>query len=227
LAPARPRPSRECLMKLRLDATALLIPFTFGLIPIVGMIWAFQQVLLPEAGIVLRMALAVGGLVVAIDVLLRRRLAREAAADIVGLAFLLIGLYPLANALVGRALSIPEFDFAFVYLGLCLASACVPLWLSEDARHGLFGVLGTIAAIFLAFSIALICWAYAFRHPYGAATALAVDRLSSPLPVPRSVSRRPDVFHLVLDGMGRPDVLAERYGLQLDASIEQFRSLGF
>jgi hypothetical protein len=38
---------------------------------------------------------------------------------------------------------------------------------------------------------------------------------------------RPDVYHIVFDGFGRPDVLRERYGLDLSDLIEKLRSRGF
>jgi Sulfatase len=214
-------------MKLRSELTALLILLTFALIPVVGMVAASRLVLLPPALSVARMTILIGALLTLIYISSRRAFSRTAIANALGLSLLLVGLYPLVKAMVGRDLPIPEFHFASGYLALCVISALVPPRLSSDAQKSLFVILGTIASVFLVFAVVFVGWTYRFRQPYSPAAALAVTRLSEPLVVPRSITRRPDVFHLVLDGMGRPDVLAERYGMRLDAAIEQFRTLGF
>jgi hypothetical protein len=214
-------------MKLRSEAAAFLVPFTFGLIPIVGMISASHSVLLPEPISILRMVVVVAALLGAFYVAMRSQVGRTVAANTLGVAVLLVGLYPLAKTTVERVSALPETYVASAYLVLCVISALLSSRASLATQKAVFGVLGIIAGVFLVFSVALIGWIYLLRPPYGAATAEAIRRLSEPLTAPRLVARRPDVYHLVLDGMGRPDVLSERYGMRLEPSIEQFRSLGF
>jgi hypothetical protein len=44
---------------------------------------------------------------------------------------------------------------------------------------------------------------------------------------PRLDGPRPDIYHIVLDGFGRPDVLKELYGLDLDPFVAALESRGF
>jgi hypothetical protein len=214
-------------MRWRREAAALLIPFTFALIPVAGMVVATQSVTLPPGMSVVRMGLALALLVGAFQVVLRRFLSLMTAATALGLLFLTVGLYPLANTFVARTLSLPEFGAAAGYLAVCVVAACIPLGLAEKTQRAIFEILQIIAAIFLVFFTALIVRAYGFQQSYPAGTRDAVARLSSPLPVPQSVARKPDVFHLVLDGLGRADVLEARYGMKPDTALDQFRKLGF
>jgi len=215
-------------MKLRSEAAAFLIPFTFALIPVVGMIEASQAVVLPTPVSIARMALVIGATLAIVYGLLRWRFPCEVVANALGLAFLLVGFYPLAKYLIGRATLAPLFDPSSVYLAACIGWGCIPLWLSASRQRLLFEALGIVATILLTVTVGLISWDYGFREPYSSATAAAVARLSEPLPLPRRpITRRPDVFHLILDGLGRPDVLEARYGMRLDPVIERFRALGF
>jgi hypothetical protein len=215
-------------MKLRSEVAALVIPLTFALSPIVGMVLATQSMLLPPFLSIVRMFLIVGVVVVAVYTALRQGLTRTAATDVLGLALLLVSLYPLANSLAGPLLAVTEFQVASMYLALCGLSVLVPLRLANRQQQDLFQLLGVIAAVFLGFSTAFLGWAYWIRQPYSAATGQVVERLGAPLVLPASVSRgKPDVFHLILDGMGRPDVLERRYGMRLDATLQRFRELGF
>lgn len=43
----------------------------------------------------------------------------------------------------------------------------------------------------------------------------------------RAQAGRPDIYHIVLDGLGRPDVLRARYDLDLGPELDRLRRLGF
>jgi hypothetical protein len=83
------------------------------------------------------------------------------------------------------------------------------------------------AGILVAFSLHVVGRAYWYPEPDPEPVTSALERLTRPLALPTSLPRRPDVFHLVLDGMGRPDVLETRYGMTIGPLIEKFRALGF
>jgi hypothetical protein len=204
----------------------LLIPLTFAFIPVAGMILASQS-MLPEGSSVARMALLLIGTLTVAYFVLRRGRGAVAASNVLALPLLLVGLYPGANMLVASILPIRESAFAWAYLALCLVSGVTATRLHDKAARGLRDVLAIIAAIFLLFSLFVVGRAYGYQRPYAPPIAAAVERLSAPLTLPQSVTRTPDVFHLVLDGMGRPDVLAAQYGMKLDGVIERFRHLGF
>lgn len=68
----------------------------------------------------------------------------------------------------------------------------------------------------------------ALQALWGHASRPAPPPLSAAeIPVVRDVQDRPDLYVLVLDELGRQDVLKERFGLDLEPSLQGLRELGF
>jgi hypothetical protein len=190
------------------------------------MILAAQAVNLPPRSAIGRITLILTAILTLIYGVLRRRYCRITASNALALPLLLAGLYPGAHALVS-GVPIQEQMFAWTYLTLCVISTLFVFRLTKSRGQELCDVLAIVAVVFLTYSLLVVVRAYGVRQPSDARVGAAVARLSEPLPVPRAVPRTPDVFHLVLDGMGRPDVLSTRYSMALDGVLARFRRLGF
>ena len=113
------------------------------------------------------------------------------------------------------------------YLLMCLISAFAVARTTPAFARTLHELLSIVAAILLAVSLAVVGQVYLWPGAYPVSVAAAVNRLSAPLALPSTNNWTPDVYHLVLDGMGRPDTLAERYDLDTDGSIDELKRLGF
>ena len=214
-------------MQVRADALGILIPLTFAFTPVAAMILATHLVMLPAGSSIVRMALVLAACVGAMYAVLRSRKSPAAASSVLAVPLLLAALYPGAYTLASSVGSIPEMPFAWAYLSFCAASVPAIATRSEDAARGMRDVLAIIAGILVAFSLHVVGRAYWYPEPDPEPVTSALDRLTRPLALPSSLPRRPDVFHLVLDGMGRPDVLETRYGMTIGPLIEKFRALGF
>ena len=214
-------------MGIRRDIVGYVTLLSFGLVPVAGMILASREVLRPTGLSVFRISALLAVLLLILYALLRRFLSSEAASNSLGLPLLLVALYPGANTLAKAIPRVDLLQFAWLYLALCIFFAWATIRLRAGQARTLREVLMIIAVLFLAFSSFAIGSVYGVTVRYSAATERAIERLSAPLATPLSVQKRPDVFHFVLDGMGRPDVLAAKYGANLDESIEQLRRLGF
>jgi hypothetical protein len=205
----------------------LLMSLTFAFVPVAAMILASQSIMVPEGSSVARITLLLLASLTVVYCVLRRRTGAVAASNGLALPLLLGALYPGAMTLVVSIFSIRESIFAWAYLAFCVVSGVIATRLNDKAGGGLREVLGIIAAIFLFLSLFVVGRAYGNHRRYAPPIAAAIERLSGPLILPQSVARTPDVFHLILDGMGRPDVLTTQYAMNMDGVIERFRHLGF
>jgi hypothetical protein len=203
----------------------LTMPCILALIPVVGMIWVSAPELAPPATSVARIVAVLAATTSLFQLLLRWRPA-VVRANMIGLALLLMGLYP-AFRVAASSVGLQETWAAGLYLPLCLLSGWSAGRLSADATVMLSDILLTVTGVLVVFMSALVYRVYVRPAPYQLSVQRAIERLSSPLPLPSSVDWRPDVYDLVLDGMGRPDVLERDYRISLRSQIDEFRAMGF
>jgi hypothetical protein len=212
---------------MRKDFAGYLTPLSFALVPVAGMILASRDVLKPTGESVLRISTILAAGLLLLYLALRRFLSTETASNSLGLPLLLMALYPGANTVAGATPGVDVHVFAWIYLVFCMLLAVVPSRLPSMHARSLRHVLTIIAILFLAFSAYVLGSSYGFTPRFSPQAARAIDRISTSLPAPRLASRKPDVLHFVVDGLGRPDVLSAEYGIQLGDAIGQFRALGF
>ena len=205
----------------------LLVPVVLALGPLIGMLLASEAVLVPPASSVARLAALVTGCMALIYLLLLRRRSAAAASNLVALPVLAICLYPLAYVVVGDLPAGREAPFAVTYLGGALALAFVVHRLSESDSLVVHRLLAVVALVFGLFSLATVARLYIRPPSTTPAVAAAIDRILAPLAIPASPHSTPDVYHLVLDGMGRPDILSRDFGLDINSQLTEFRRLGF
>jgi hypothetical protein len=214
-------------MRVITELRGVLVPTIFAFAPVVAFILATQDVLLPVGSSIVRIGLVLGAAIVVVYGALRSRRSPRAASSTIAVPCVAIALYPLAHSL-GVSLGVTrENVFAWSYLALAVAAGCLVARLTDREARALYEAMTLASLAVLIGSAFVVVRAYVVERPFAAPVAAAVARISSPLPAVPRPALRPDIFHLVLDGMGRPDVLAKEYGLNLHRELEQLRALGF
>lgn len=206
---------------------ALFVPFTFAISPVVAMVLLAAPVLPAPGGSVARLVVLALVAVAVVLSWLQRRCDIKVASNTVALPLLLIGVYPAAFALLLSVARISEGRFATFYLVVCAVLACLAYRTTGLNSRSLHHSLAVVALVFFVFSLSVLTRVYWYPKPYSADVAAAIRTLVDAPPLEVPPGGRPDVYHLVLDGMGRPDVLAAKYDLHLDSVLEEFRQLGF
>jgi hypothetical protein len=214
-------------MRFSSELRGIAVPLTFAFAPVTAFILATQDVLLPVGSSIARIALVLVCAIGVLYIVLRRWNDQAAASNIIAVPCVSIALYPIAHATAGSLGLQAEYAFAWCYLVLSAAAApVVARWPHERARIVHDGLTVAGLAVLLG-TLFVVARAYVFERPFPPPVAAAVAHLSSPLPTGSVPGAHPDVFHLVLDGMGRPDVLEKEYGMRIDAQLAEFRALGF
>jgi hypothetical protein len=216
-------PARSVLAR----ATPLLVPLVFTLSPVVGMVMVSAQVLPAHLPSVARIATCGFTIASVLYFIARRGRDPMTASNIVALPLFLIGMYPAAYTFAQQLGAVRETLVSVPYLIFCCWTAHLAARMTRPTARTLHEVLSIVAAILLALSVWVIGRVYVWPSPDSSATAEAMAHLSAPLDLPMHASWKPDVYHLVLDGMGRPDVLADRYGVDAGVYLDDLRTLGF
>ena len=208
------------------EAVCAAIPLAFSFIPVAGMLWISAPELPPPGVSLVRIAIALAAVVIPLYLLLRRRSALI-ASNALGLPLLVLGLYPAAHSATS-ALVRNEAILAWIYVALCVACGWIARRLSGEAAATLHDVLTTVAVVFLVFTGWLLFNSYVRPASHPPAVEAAMNRLLTPFSRPTApIDWRPDVYDLVLDGMARPDVLQQEYGLAPGGVLDEFHRLGF
>ena len=206
--------------------TPRLAPLSFAFIPVIGMLWIASEEMPPPGISIVRIVLllAVGALVPYVLLLLRHSVV--VASTAVGASLLVLGFYPSAHA-TAEAAGWNQVAFAWAYLCACIAVGWGVTRVPEAVTRVINDMLVPVAFVFITFAVGLIAREYVVPAPYPPNVQAAMAKLSHPLDIRPTTSWRPDVYDLVLDAMGRPDVLARKYDLVLDSELARWRSLGF
>ncbi len=208
------------------EAVGVLVPLTFALSPVISMLIATRPVMEPPLESGLRMVAALTSAVGLGYIVLRRRgNPPPNASNALGLPLFLIGIYPFAVAAFKKLGGVSELPVAWVYLAVAAVAGWRAARLKPDPGQTLYHTLQAVAVVMAVLSIVVLVDVGTIK--LSPAVAAGVAAHSRPLAMPAPPRHRPDVYHLVLDGMGRQDVLAERYGLSLDSTVAGFRRLGF
>ncbi len=207
------------------DVTSVMAPLSFASIPVLGMLWMLTPQLPPPGISLVRIGVVLISAVLPLYVAARLRSAAF-ACNTLGLPLLLLGLFPSAHA-AAALVALSDTHFSWLYLTMCLLSAWIAARLRPAAAEALHDILRGLAVVVLVVACGLVYRAYLRPPPYAASVRQAIERLWSPGPLPASTPWRPDVYHLVLDGMGRPDVLEREFGVSVRGPLEELRQLGF
>lgn len=133
---------------------------------------------------------------------------------------LAIFVYPNWFSMVPALRHWPEPPIAVAYLAIA-ASLCAVTLARRRTGGDLPGAISMGVVVVLALMIVVTGPQYR-RIPFRLPLTPLPDGVHAD-----ATSARPNIYHLVLDGMGRPDVLARRYGVDLTPAVSSLTAAGF
>jgi hypothetical protein len=208
------------------ECFGVIVPILYAAVPVFAMLMATERVLTPPISSVARLLVVVALTVAGAYALCRMRFPPDVASNIVAVPSLGAALFPVMHSIMGRTELMSEGWYAWLYLVLLGTLLLIVARLGPSGSRSLHEALIIAAFAFLAFSLNVLHRAYV-APAYDEQVAAVLRRLSTPLPDGNNVTRRPDVLHLVLDSMGRPDVLQREYGLNVAPLVREFTEAGF
>ena len=194
--------------------------FVFAAYPVLVVVGANAGVL-PLDGTVIARCLAVSVAVTTILLVFAKPLIRDLATRAACLSFTFIGfsLYAVVGGVSMHA------GLAAVYATACVAVTVLVIrpWTGRPR---------TSRALNLAAAAALVANLYSCApaalggHSWQPAADALIDAIVTSA---RQVDSgpKPDIYHVVLDGFGRPDILEERFALDLDPFVSALEARGF
>ena len=147
------------------------------------------------------------------------------AGAALGLVAGINAIYPVSRTILMSSGGTAGPIFGAAYFVGSLAAGITVLAVKPKSKSILYPLL-QISSAALVLSTAGKIWL--LDHPSTTARGLTANSqvLQEEIGT-SSVQSRPDVYHIVLDTLGRPDVLQSRYGLDLAASVTRLQGRGF
>ena len=198
------------------------VAVSIALIPTLAALIAYVPVV-PPSGVILLRAILVTAAGVAIACALLMWCGSSAPTAAIGVAIGagLFGLYPLVRFMLPGAIQHVARPFAICYVVVCVLAAIAIARSRLSPRSVVYPVVSIFGAV-LALSMLHQSWlAYGRSDP----PARVSDELKT-LP-DTAAAGSPDVYHVIVDGFGRPDVLRDRYALDLSDFVESLTAQGF
>lgn len=195
-------------------------PCVFAAYPLLVVVGANAGVVPLDGAVIARCLAAAIGIAV-ILLLLLRPLVRDLATRAALLSFVFIG-FSVYTFVAGASMS-P--GLASLYAVACVAASMLIVrpWTGRPR---------TSTGLTLAACVALVANLYSCAPALvrdgawkAAADALVAEVVASAGRTPST--ERPDIYHVVLDGFGRPDILRERFDLDLGPFVEALEARGF
>jgi hypothetical protein len=141
---------------------------------------------------------------------------RASAATMV--CFLAVFLYPLAWRLAWRGISLSPETFEILYLGLAGGLSVLIVGRGSLIRPLNAALLALVSVVLMGFIVVSL-------PQYRRSTFRVTEEIVHDVAIP--TRHRPNVYHLLLDGLGRADVLRTRYALDLSQSVSTLKALGY
>ena len=206
-------------------AKSWLLAVPFALLPsLVALIHLAPGV--PPAPIILaRVFLLTASVSLLACFILSRVAAPHVAVAAVGLAMSVFALFPSAQELFHRLVT-PAHGRAFslFYLLACAWIAISVLRTTSAQVMPRYAMVRRMAVLLTALIPVLLVYYYWIAPTRSVATLPESQELRA---VMAQSELLPDVYHIVLDGFGRPDVLAAMYDLDLSSVLRELQGRGF
>ena len=199
---------------------------TAGLVstPIIIGVHETQWYKLPRLDLVARAYLLQMAILLAIGAAVLLLPAGRLRAKSIGVAALLVWIYVVAWSLLDTRSGMRDGAAAATVL-LCIVIPLLPLRLLSRVLviAPLAETVGVAAGV-----VAVV----AGTTMYWQESQLEMTPAEMPVAVARPAALRvgsivPDIYQIILDGLGRPDVLKQRYGVDMSDSVAKLKSLGF
>jgi hypothetical protein len=150
----------------------------------------------------------------------------QAAAATLSWFYIALSFYFGALSVVHRvAPAMAETSWAAAYVAMCVAIA---VWLGRpprdrDERHKLF-TLAALTLLMVSVGMSALRVSPLSRSRWEPAVAAVLAAAPKPIHPPADL---PDIYYVVLDGFGRPDVLSARFAVDAKQSLDVLRETGW
>lgn len=221
-----PEPTRTAGARLRgvVRTYAPLVPF--ACLPAVTALLSQAASVPTDPWVAMRALLVSLGGVVLVAVIAKVAGCRpHAAVAATASALTAASLYPAVRALFAPLGLVQDYFWLAAGYSAVIATLAFAVLRAPGHRvAALFDTARAVAAVVVLWAIGVLVYVYA----YVPARALRDDAPDPLAAVNQAHSvTRPDVYHVIFDGFGRPDVLLDDYGLDLSPFTAQLRDRGF
>ena len=198
------------------------VAVSIALIPTLAALIAYVPIVPPSGLILLRAVLVTAvGVALACALLIWRGYPAQTATIGVAVGAGLFGLYPLVRFVLPNTVQDFAQPFAICYLAGCILAAIAVARSRLSPTSVVYPVVSLFGAV-MALSMLHQMWlAYGVTDP----PAHVSDELRALTGT--ATAQRPDVYHVIVDGFGRPDVLRDRYDLDLYDFVRSLTARGF
>ena len=194
--------------------------FVFAAYPLLIVLGANAGVL-PMHWSVLFRALAVVLAATAVLLVAIKPLIPDLAARSSFLSFTFIAFNLYAG--VGGTSVRPWHAAAYALISIGFALLMVRPWKARQHKTGLLNLGAVAVLLFYGYAITP---AFTDRQEWKPAADALIERAAAS-PPPGATGQRPDIYYVILDGFGRPDILKSRYNLDLDEFVAGLKARGF
>lgn len=179
----------------------------------------------PAPLILVRAFLVTAAVSLAVCLLLTRLRSAQAAVAAIGFASSVFGLFPSARELFVTFITAEGAGiFSLVYLLGCVLIAVAVFRSRPTDLLARYETIRRMSVLVWALILSLLVYYYGINRERAFVQDAAsddLDAIAPPIPTP------PDVYHIVLDGFGRPDVLSAMYGVDVSDVVRDLKARGF
>jgi hypothetical protein len=202
-----------------------ILTIPFALLPTLVALIHLAPGMPPAPFVLVRVVLATAAILLVTCAVLARVGSPQAVVAAVGLSMSVFGLFPTAQELFFSFVTAAGAKvFSLAYLLGCLLIAVTVLRSQASEIVARYEMVRRMAVLLTAVIVMVLVYYYGTPLLTRTAVGPGSDELSA---VSAQRTTRPDVYHIVLDGFGRPDVLKERYGLDLSVMVGDLKAAGF
>ncbi len=219
----QPRASGRRWLPPFIESWILTIPF--ALLPTFVAIVHVAPGFPPAPALLLRIFLMIAGGSLLLYAILTRFTSPQAVVAAVGLSMSAVGFFSTARDFFYFFFGTGDVKiFSALYLLACVLIAVVVVRSKPPALNARYDTVRLMAGLLT--GVAVIVLAYYYVVAPLLQPALGWSNELGTVSV-QSQTTRPDVYHIVLDGFGRPDILQAQYGLDLSEFVRQLTVRGF
>jgi hypothetical protein len=189
------------------------------------MLWVLGPIQPPPPVSVARIVGGIGLTLLGVAIVFRGGKQPVAVSNGLAALCLWLAMYPTGYTLGKNLAANHESAFSAMY---CLVGVMVAVVVGQfrSEQQGLQKGLSVIAGVTTTLFLVLLLRTYVFPESLSHPVERAITAISAPMQV-KSPNRTPDIIHVVLDGLGRLDVLERDFGLDLEALVSRLEQLEF
>ena len=195
----------------------------FALIPLTAALRAYLPFLPPPAPSMVVVAVLTGAIVSGLLFALVCAAGVEfrVAASAVAAGLFVFGQYPAVQSLIPPELHSTLPAVAWLWIITAAAVAAAVIYRRPGANAALHRIINSSSIVLTLFLVFHVVRGYAPSTTAERPPSDALAVTASP------TAKRPDIYHIVVDGFGHPDAIRSMYGVDVSRELEELRRAGF